>query len=65
MEFLSRMLRRIEEGAFIKAFRVGITSPEGRRVCASHLLFVDDTMLFCDSNFEKNLFLCENGADLL
>ena len=59
------MLRRIEEGGFIKAIRVGTTTPEGRRVCVSHLLFIDDTILFCDFNFEKTFFFCENGADLL
>ena len=44
MEVFSRMLRKVEGACLIRGFKV-----EGRRgggKCVSHLLFVDDTILF-------------------
>lgn len=42
MEFLSRMLGRIEGVSFIKCFRAGIKGGNG--LCVSHLLFADDAI---------------------
>ena len=46
MEVFSRMLRRVEGADLIRGFKA-----EGRRgggECVTHLLFADDTILFCD-----------------
>ena len=51
MEVLSKMLCQTE-GGFIIGFRVGADAVNG--LCISHLLFADDTILFCDANPEKN-----------
>jgi len=48
MEVFRRMLRRVEEAGLIRSFKA-----EGRwggGECVSHLLFADDTVLFCDAN---------------
>ena len=50
MEVFSRMLRKVEGVGLIRGFKA-----EGRRgggECVSHLLFADDTILFCDANVE-------------
>ena len=55
MEVFSRMLRRVEEADLIRGFKV-----EGRRgggECVTHLLFVDDTILFCDADVEQILHI--------
>ena len=55
MEVFSRMLRRMEGAGLICSFKV-----EGRRgggECVSHLLFADDTILFCDANLEQILHI--------
>ena len=51
MEILSRMLKRVEEEGFIKGFSVGAAGLDGLSV--SHLLYADDTILFCDNDPEK------------
>ena len=53
MEVLSRILKKTEEGSFIQGFHVGLMNSTGIRV--SHLLFVDDTILFCDASREQIL----------
>jgi hypothetical protein len=53
MEVLSRMLRRTEEGGFIRGFQVGRTDGLG----VSHLLYADDTIIFCDANPEQLLYI--------
>ena len=50
MEVLSRILKKTEEGGFIQGFHVGPVNSSGIRV--SHLLFTDDTILFCDASKE-------------
>ena len=61
MEVFKRMLKKVEGVGFISGFKA-----DGRRgdgICVSHLLFVDNTILFCDANVEpilhiKMLLLC-------
>ena len=55
MEVFSRMLRTVEEAGLIPGFKV-----EGRRgggECVTHLLFADDTILFCDADVEQILHI--------
>ena len=55
MEVFSRMLRRVEGANLICGFKA-----EGRRgggECVSHLLFVDDTILYCDADVEQILHI--------
>ena len=55
MEVFSRMLRRVEGAGLISGFKV-----KGRRgggECVSHLLFANDTILFCDANVEQILHI--------
>ena len=53
MEVLSRILKKTEEGCFIQGFHVGPVNSIGIRV--SHLLFANDTILFCDASREQIL----------
>ena len=53
MEVLSRMLRRMEEEGFIRGFQAGRTDGLG----VSHLLYADDTIIFCDANPEQLLYI--------
>jgi hypothetical protein len=55
MEVLSRMLRKTEQGVFIKGFQVSTAADN--RVCVSHLLHADDTILFCDANLVQLLYI--------
>jgi hypothetical protein len=55
MEVLSQMLRKTEEGGFIKGFQAGTAADN--RVCVSHLLHADDTILFCDANLVQLLYI--------
>ena len=53
MEVLSRILKKTKEGGFIQGFHVGPINSTGIQV--SHLLFADDTILFCDASREQIL----------
>ena len=53
MEVLSRILKKTEESGLLCGFHVGPANSIG--VCISYLLFVDDTILFCDASREQLL----------
>ena len=55
MEVLSRMLRRVEEVGLIRGFKV--ESRRGGGESVSHLLFADNTILFCDADVEQILHI--------
>ena len=55
LEVLTRMLKRTEEGRFICGFQVGINAPMGLSV--THLLFANETILFCDASREQLLYI--------
>ena len=51
MEALSQLLSCARNGGFISGFRVGGRGREG--LIVSHLLFADDTLIFCDADAEQ------------
>ena len=53
MEVLSKILRKIEENKSYPGFSCGSVNSVG--VLISHLLFVSDTILFCDASREQLL----------
>ncbi len=55
MEVLSQMLRRTEEAGLICGFKAG--KARGSGLSISHLLFADDTIVFCDAIPDQLLHL--------
>ncbi|RVW47728.1 Transposon TX1 uncharacterized 149 kDa protein [Vitis vinifera] len=55
MEALSQLLSRARNGNFISGFRVGGRGSEG--LVVSHLLFADDTLIFCDADVDQLQYL--------
>jgi hypothetical protein len=55
MEALSRMLDRAIDGGFLSGFQVG--SEEANHLMVSHLLFADDTLIFCEADPDQILNL--------
>jgi hypothetical protein len=55
MEVLSRMLRKVEEEGLIRGFRAGSNSAEG--LCISHILYADNTILFCDADLDQLIYV--------
>ena len=53
MEVFSKMMKRVEGAGLLRGFRAD--GRRGRGVCVSHLLFTDDTILFCDADKEQIL----------
>ena len=53
MEVFSQILNKNEEGGLLLGFHVGPVNVIGIRI--SHLLFADDTILFCDVSREQLL----------
>ena len=51
MEALSRLIAKAEEGDFIRV--VKIEGRGGERVQVSHLLFTDNTLLFCKDDEDQ------------
>ena len=55
MEALSCLLKRAVEDNFISGCRFG--GRDGGEIVISHLLHVDDTIIFCDANAEQLMYL--------
>ena len=53
MKVFSRMVKRMEGAGLLSGFRAD--GRRGRGECISHLLFADDTILFCDAEGEQIL----------
>ena len=53
MEVYSRMVKRMEGARLLRGIRAD--GRTGRGECVSHLLFEDDTILFCDAEVEQIL----------
>ena len=53
MEVLSRILKKTEECGLLHGFHMGPINSIGVRI--SHLLFADDTILFCDTSRDQLL----------
>ena len=53
MEVFSKMMKRAEGAGLLRGFRAD--GRRGGRVCVSHLLFADDTILFCNADEEQIL----------
>ena len=51
MEALSGLLKCAVEGNFISGCRFG--GRDGRELVVSHLLYADDTVLFCEANLSS------------
>ena len=55
MEALSGMLKRVVEDSFISGCR--FSGRDGGDIVISHLLYADDTILFCEANSEQLMYL--------
>ena len=55
MEALSQLLSRTSCGGFVGGFKMGRSGGEGKDLL--HLLFVDDTLIFCNANSENLRYL--------
>ena len=53
MEVLSRILKKTEENNLIRGFHVGAMNSVGVQI--SHLLFTDDTILYCEASRKQLL----------
>ena len=53
IEVLSRILKKTKESGFIQGFHVGPINSTGIRI--SHLLFANETILFCDASRKQIL----------
>ena len=54
MEELCRLLKRTNEGGFLSSFQANPYAQRGLHI--SHLLFADNTILFCDASREQLLY---------
>ena len=51
MEAFSKLMLKATEGGFIQGFQE--RARDGRQLPISHLLFADDTLIFCGTNSEQ------------
>ena len=56
MEAIGKMLDKVVLEGRLSGFNVGVSAR--RSLMVSHLLFVDDTLIFCDANIDHMLILC-------
>ena len=55
MEVFSKMVKRMEGAGLLSGFRAN--GRRGRGECVSHLLFANDTILFCEAVVEQILHI--------
>ena len=55
MEAIGRMLDKAVREGHLLGFNVGVST--GRSLMVFHLLFADDTLIFCDANIDQMLIL--------
>ena len=55
MEAIGKMLDKTVLEGCLSRFNVGVSA--GRSLMVSHLLFADDTLIFCDANIDHMLIL--------
>ena len=55
LEALSGLLKRVVEGNFILGCK--FEGRDGGELIISHLLYADDTVLFCDAKLEQLMYL--------
>ena len=53
MEAIGKMLDKAVHEGCLSGFNVGVSA--GRSMMVSHLLFADDTLIFCDANIDHLL----------
>ncbi|XP_058185602.1 uncharacterized protein LOC131302825 [Rhododendron vialii] len=51
MEVLSCMIQKAVQGGFLEGFKVGRV--DGARLMVSHILYADDTLLFCNADLTQ------------
>ena len=56
MEAIGKMLDKVVLEGRLSGFNVGVSAR--RSLMVSHLLFADDTLIFCDANIDHMLILC-------
>lgn len=54
MEVLSKLIQKAEKGGYLRGFEVGIDGGEVVRL--SHLLFANDTLIFCGAEANQIRF---------
>ena len=57
MEAVDRMLDKVVHEGRLLGFSVGVPVSAGRSLMVSHLLFANDTLIFCDANIDQMLIL--------
>ena len=57
MEAVDRMLDKVVHEGHLFGFSVGVPVSAGRSLMVSHLLFANDTLIFCDANIDQMLIL--------
>ena len=55
MEAIGKMLDKAVQDGRLSGFNVGVSAE--RSMLVSHLLFTDDTLIFCDANIDNLLIL--------